>query len=85
MTEHLSDESKELIARADGMDDPTAEDRARVKRAVMLAIASSAVTGTTAASAGLGAASAGSTVGGAAAAGGAAGGEAAAVAMKDRP
>ncbi len=51
MSDHLSDNARHLLESAQGCDDPTAEDRARVKRAVMLAVAGGAVTGSAAAAA----------------------------------
>ncbi|MEZ4251129.1 MAG: hypothetical protein R3B99_23190 [Polyangiales bacterium] len=71
----LSPEAKELLAAASGFDDPSADDRARVKRAVLAAAAAGVVvaSGTTAAAAAGSAAASGTST---AAAGSAAAGTA---------
>ena len=71
MSEQLSDDARQLLNSVQGCDDPTEDDRTRVKRAVMLAVAGGAVTGSAAAAVAAGAASSSVAAGaGVAAAGG---------------
>ncbi|MCU0673627.1 MAG: hypothetical protein MUE69_12615 [Myxococcota bacterium] len=69
----LSPEAKELLTIASGADDPSIDDKARVRRALMAAVAAGAVTGVAAAAGASGAASSVGTAASAATAGGAAG------------
>jgi hypothetical protein len=75
----LSPEAKELLTIASGADDPSADDKARVRRALMAAVAAGAVTGVAAAAGASGAASSVGTAASAATASGAAGAGAASV------
>jgi len=61
----LSPEAKELLTIASGADDPSVDDKARVRRALMAAVAAGAVTGVAAAAGASGAAASGAAASGA--------------------